>query len=208
MLETYLQGADVATLTPLLVERVDVDDLRAEVDRIRRELATLAQEEQAVTHGPFPLAEAVARLDRDLEQLATRWTPDVAGYFVPVMSTGAHRPRLVPDVATFRPGVPDLHVSAEVRTQHEFTSFLVAMFRKALRERCVEALKANVPPAEAIPTAARPQRLRAIAERRHTLELEEEAAICTAAERRITIGRRGDADPAIVLLTVLDGDGA
>ena len=74
---------------------------------------------------------------------------------------------------------------------------------RRLRDLWHAAIKANVPPAPPIPASEVPKRLRAIKARRHDCEVREEAAILTAADRGIAIDRRGDADPEIVLCTVL-----
>jgi chromosome segregation ATPase len=68
----YLERSDIATIRPIVVDRVRADSLASEVASIRANLAELAQEEQAVTHAPLPLSEALERLDQELRPSGRR----------------------------------------------------------------------------------------------------------------------------------------
>jgi hypothetical protein len=98
-------------------------------------------------------------------------------------------------------------VPSDVRTPRDFEAFFVVAFSKPIRELWTAAIKASVPAAKAIPSRDVPKRLAAIAERRRDLGVREEAAILTAAEQGIALDRRADADPTVVLCTVLTSDG-
>jgi len=201
----HLDRVDPGTIMRIIVSVMRAPDLADELHGIRATLDDLARDEEAARHAPLPLDEALAALDRDLEDVAAAWRPDGGAFFWRGREAmGRHRTRLVPEPAVFLPGNPDFGIAPEVKTERTFEAFFLVAFPK-VREMWREAVKASVPPAAPIPAADVPKRLAAIAERRHELAVREEAVILTAAARSMTLDRRGEADPGVVLRTLLEG---
>jgi hypothetical protein len=179
-------NADPSLLVPVVVERRGPKAPReaaVELERVRGAIATIAAELQALDAAPVPLAEAAARLDDYLDGLAQQWEPPVAIDF----AGAAYRP---PAPETYWPYRPIVLLAA------------LAPLRAALHARLTAAyatLPAAVATADRAPLRAR------LLDRRRQAELVEEGIVLEAELAGITIRRREDASPDVVLRAVLGG---
>jgi hypothetical protein len=175
---------DPALLVPVVVERRGPKPPReaaADLERVRGEIATIAAELQALDRAPVPLAEATARLDAYLDDLAQQWDPPVAIDF----AGAAYRP---PSPDTYWPYRPIVLLAA------------LAPLRAALHARLTAAY-ATLP--AAVATADRAGLRAQLLDRRRQAELVEEGIVLEAELAGITIQRREDASPDVVLRAVL-----
>jgi hypothetical protein len=169
---------------PIVVERRGPKtprDAAADLDRVRGDIATIAAELQALDAAPVPLTEAAARLDDYLDALAQQWDPPVAIDFAG---------------ATYRPPAPDTY------WPYKPIVLLAALppVRAALHAR-LKAAHATLP--AAVATADRAALRAQLLARRRAAELEEEGIVLEAELAGITIRRREDASPDLVLRAVL-----
>jgi hypothetical protein len=184
-----LRAGDPALLVPVAVERRGAKTPReaaGDLERVRRDIATIAAELQALDAAPVLLAEAAARLDDYLDGLAQQWDPPVAIDFA---GAAYHPP--APD--TYWPYRPIVLLAA------------LAPLRAALHAR-LKAAYATLP--AAVATMERPARRARLLDRRRQAELVEEGIVLEAALAGITIRRREDASPDVVLRAVLADAGA
>ena len=152
---------------------------------MRADIAQVTVEQRTLDAAPVPSDEAERRLDDYLSGLAAQWTPPVAIDFT--MGTD------------YRPPSPDDYAPHKVAVLLANLPPLRDVLRARLRS-AYERLPASVPSAE------RPAHAADLVNRRRQLELQEEQLILEAAESGMAIARRPDADPVVVLTTVLRAD--
>ncbi|TMJ93244.1 MAG: hypothetical protein E6G67_12985 [Actinobacteria bacterium] len=177
-------------------------NLLAELATVRAQLVACDQEREAIEHAPVPITEALARANREVDEVLAGWNPNAffRRYHLPQMPS---RPpsslRILPNLVDWRA------TPVEVFAVPDFERFLVALLEPAFRQFITDGTKAAAPAGEAIATADRAKRLAALAKKRRALEVEEEQIIMRAEIAGITgVYRRGDADPDIVLNTRLE----
>jgi hypothetical protein len=93
-------------------------------------------------------------------------------------------------------------LSPDTFAAYKLTPLLAALpaWREALHAR-LTASYAALP--ASVPSAGRPALAASLAERRRALEVQEESLILEAGAQRINLARRPDADPVVVLTTIL-----
>jgi len=192
----WLEGAELATLVPVVVKYEHLTDPRGEVEALRALLAALAEDAAAVERAPIPTAEALQRLDALARDVAAR-----------VEARRRERARAFLTLGGVR-GVGGLYGLVEGFAEH------ARELAEKMVERCEEdflaeqkawrnAVQAQTIPGEPVAATERPKRLAELARKRHDLEQREEALVLSAEAAGLDLDRRGDADPAIVLCTVL-----
>src|SRR5262249_19233394 len=135
---------------------------------------------QALDAAPVPLAEAAARLDDFLDRAARQWDP-VTAYFTAPSYTPPSLDDLLPyKLLTLLAALPEVRAAFHARLCSAY-----------------ERLPASVA------TAERPARAAELANRQRQLELQEEHLILEAEQAGHMIARRPDADPLVVLTSVL-----
>ena len=157
------------------------------IEEIRREIATLRAEREAVRGAPVPLDEARAALNKMLTTWAT------VG-----QARGVHVDHLIAQAMAGTPPTTDeLYRAASLGT---VLALLAPLLRQQLHdgiETCLTERYAQVK--AGLPAAARERRLAELDGEIATLERDEEESIQAAAEGGLAIDRRADASPAVVL---------
>jgi hypothetical protein len=176
-----LNQSDPTTLQPIIASiGTASSNLTVDLERIRSTLETLDREAKRLAVAPVPVDEALARLERWLDALTARYDPPVL-YFTP--------PHYEPPGHTeFTPYVPV-----------EMWAALPA-WRDVLKVR-LQGAYAQLP--ASVPSADRPALAASLAERRRKLEIEEETLVLAAVAQGVTLARRADADPVVVLCVLL-----
>ena len=148
---------------------------------VRHAIATLQSERRVIEAAPLPLAEALPVLDEAVGRVFA-----IHQYMQPadLLDAAAHgRPidlRALPD-------------------QHRLALLVTAM-AQVVREQFREALARHYETLQpGLPTPERQQRLREIDSQLGELEREEENMIAELADAGVSIDRRPDSDPAILL---------
>ena len=150
--------------------------------RVRAEIVKVAAELQALDAAPAPLTEAAARLHDFLDGAARQWDPAV-GCFTSPSYTAPSLDELLPyKLLTLLAALPEI--------------------RGAFHQR----LAATYPRLPAsVPTKDRAALRAQLFDRRRQLEMAEGQSVLEGAPAGVTIPRRGDASPDVVLLSVLSG---
>jgi hypothetical protein len=168
------------TMTAMDTDR-RLAELRAEIARVRDEIAALER-------APLTLAEATAQLHARIDALA------------------AEAP-LATLVAPFRvPGAPGATLLPAPESR-DFVPTVCALVGDVMKAELGEALAATYRTADGptpVPLAERAPRRQALRARLRVLEVEEERVILAAEAVGLAPLRREDADPDVVLTTMLD----
>ena len=172
-----------------------VADPRADLAAMREQVGALAQEADAIARAPVPKAEALARLDaaraRVAERVAERRARAIPAFFAPDATLDVGRFGVTDGFGTVGREIEQaIRDGAEERFLAD-----VADWRKAIEAHPVNG--------KAVASAERGKRLAAITRQRAALEQREEAIVLAAERDGLGLDRREDADPAIVVKTVL-----
>ena len=161
----------------------------------RAKIITLGEEAAQVEGGPVSLADALARLDEQrrkvVERVAARRADGVRGFF---------SPRGISDVA--RLGLAEGYGSVGRELEAAIEAAGDARFLADVGE-WRSAIKAAPIAGQPVPLAERVQRVAQLARDRTELERQEERVVMCAERDGLQLDRREDADPAIVVCTVL-----
>jgi len=164
-------------------------DVTAHIAELRVQRERLIAEREATERAPLTHNEAEAQLEQRIESLAGRVQFDVA----PLVS--------LPSVAPQR---RSLYRRADARVPLDAEELLAAVtahvWPERVRQQASKALAdfyASTP--AGLPMAQRTAKVEQISQRLGDVERDEETQIRTAEERGLTIDRRVDCDPAVVL---------
>lgn len=161
------------------------ETLRQAIDRVRTEIERVETEWRAVEQAPMPLAEVKAEIASSVDAIAAKGAPEIN--------------------ARAREGDPAgigrrirLDIVGGNKIGDGGASFFVWLMRDALVDRLC-CMVDNLDMAAAMTDAERDARFTVLADRRLSLERQEEALVTAAAEDGLRIDRRDDADPRAVL---------
>jgi hypothetical protein len=180
--QNLIRNTDATQLAPIMLPTAPPSwDVTTDLAHVRTQIEAVHVESAALNTAPVPAVEAAARLDDYLAGLAQQWAPPVAMDFTR---------------ADYRPPSPDDY------TPHRAIVLLAALpcVRAALHER-LQAAYERLP--ASVPSADRPARAADLATRQRQLELAEEQLILEAEQAGHLIARRPDADPRVVLTSLL-----
>jgi hypothetical protein len=188
-----LPRGKIEVLTTPLLERVGLGGKRTSsspreaIDAARREIETLTARIAEIEAAPYPLAEAVAKIEAAVDALATNGAPELDG----ILAGGNEIVwpsdiRLMGEGAISIPDVP---------------AFVAWLDPLALKRRLVGELEEAVgdDDKDAIPRADRLKMIGDVRERLLAVERIEEAAIGELEEAGVEFERRPNADPRAVL---------
>jgi len=167
-------------LAPVMRTPVSLEDIPADLERLRNAIADVEREQQAIAAAPVPFEEASGRLDAWLDQMASQYDPPVLSF------VGA---QYVP---------PGFDAFAPYRMVPLFAS--LPAWRAVLHDRLKQAYTAQ--PAS-VPSGERLVRSVELAKRRRELETEEELIVLQAERLQLHLDRRAQADPIVVATTLL-----
>lgn len=161
---------------------------RDQLEDIRRKIADGKAERDSVRRAPLSKPEALGQIDALIAGAANRFEADAA---FPYLARTCTNIGLVFEVA--------------LRGRDSMIYALAWLDPDRLRERMTQQLhkfwEQNPP---GLPSSERRQRIAALDAEILKLEAQEEAIIVAAAEHGIALGRRGDADPRVVIGTADD----
>jgi hypothetical protein len=167
-------------------KRASASSPREAIDAARREIEALTARIAEIESAPYPLAEAVAKIEAAVDALAVNGAPELDG----ILAGGREIVwpsdiRLMGEGAMSIPDVPAL---------------IAWLDPLALKRRLVGELEEAVgDDKNAIPRADRPKMIADVRERLLVIERIEEAAISELEETGIEFERRPEADPRAVL---------
>jgi hypothetical protein len=194
----YLENADPAAVVPVVVPYERLADPRAELATVREQLEALTLEASRVEHAPVPTAEAAARMRALLRRESEAWTANVGAFFA------ARGPQTLREVFSADLLPDQLAVGSQIsRGFYAHLQLLLALVGDELMNLYADAIGTHATNGEAVGSAERPRLLKALAEKRAECERREEQIILCAERDGLELMRRGEADPAIVLCTVL-----
>jgi hypothetical protein len=165
--------------------------------RLRAEIATIAEQEQAVRNAPYPSVEVIERGLAEIAAFANLGEPDVLSAIEEGGPIKWVNPDLVPRYFFVGQGG-----MAPVDAQQFGTAFLAFSAwrdRPQLEERFKATVLARADDANAIPAADRMNRIGALLADRLGLERAEESLVDLAADQGVEIYRRVDVIPEVVL---------
>jgi hypothetical protein len=177
--------ADPALLVPVLVERHGPKtprDAAADLERMRASISDVTAELRAVEQAPVPPDVCAARIDARFAELVAQWEPPATDFMARDYRPPGHD-QLVPyRVMAYFAQLPEI--------------------RAAFHAAAARAYARPGTPAP-VPVVEHAARLAALADKRRRAEVLEEQLVLEAAEAGMAIARRPDADPRVVLTTVL-----
>ena len=193
--QEWLAATPIDRVVVVVVPFTRVADPHGELVPIRERLRAIATETQAIEVAPVGREETLARLDaqrkRVAERVAARRAERVRGFF---------SPRGISDIA--RLGLTEGYGSVGREVE--------AAIEEAADERFLadvgewrSAIKAAPIAGQPVPLAERVPRVAQLARDRTELERQEERVVMCAERDGLQLDRREDADPAIVVCTVL-----
>jgi hypothetical protein len=180
-----LRAGDPALLVPVLVERRGAKPPReaaVDLEQVRASISALTAELRAVEQAPVPPDVCAGRIDALFDELAVQWEPPATDFMA-----RDYRP----------PGNDEL---LPYRLMAYFAQ--VPEIRAAYHAAAARAYARPGTPAP-VPVVEYAARLATLADRRRQAEVAEEQLVLEAAEAGLAIQRRPDADPVVVLTTVL-----
>jgi hypothetical protein len=180
--------ADGATAPP---PRVGSVPSVAELGAVREQIATAKRERAEVVSAPLPEAEALAKLDDELDRLAGQALEATTGVRGLVRDQPAR-------LALFSTDVGPATTPDALRT---IARLLVFVGRAPLRAALAEAVRAEIAACggPGLPAAQRTQQLAALDDQVLELELSEEQLVEQLEASGAGVARRPDADPRAVL---------
>ena len=152
-----------------------VHNLEAAVTRKREEVAAVQAEMEELRQQPLPASEALGRLQEYIERRAAEYRHDAA---IAALTSATARPRSLVTPDTLEP-------------------LLCWLLGDTLRDRLAAELEKT--DTGGVSTHERSAQAAELAERKFQLEAEEEQLIRQAEAAGLTIERRADADPRVVL---------
>jgi hypothetical protein len=173
----------------------------ARLDQIRSERASVLQSIAPLKRAFLPLPEAEARMRAYIDDVAAKWEPNVAPFardgdlsvgfeFLPKFS-----------MVTHPSGGGSL-----LQGQDRLHAFLCFAFGEPLRKALTARLRALLEGQKTVGANERACEIHTLGLRVLELEVDEERVILQAEGQGLTVDRRGDADPEVVLTTTLDVD--
>jgi hypothetical protein len=177
--------ADPSLLVPVLVERRGPKPPReaaVDLEAVRARISALTAELRAVEQAPVPPDVCAARIDARFAELVAQWEPPVSDFMA----------------RDYRPPGHDQLVPYRLMAYFALLPEIRAAYHAAA-ERAYSRPGTPAP----VPIVEYAARLATLADRRRQAEVVEEQLILEAAESGMAIARRPDADPVVVLTTVL-----
>jgi hypothetical protein len=188
------RGQKIEVLTPPLLERIGIGakrgptlEPREAIEAARREIEMLNDRVAKIEHAPFPLSEAVERVELAVDALAANGAPDLDGILA-----GGNEIGWPTDYRLLGEGGISIH---------DTPAFIAWLDPLALKRRVVSELEEahGDDEAAAIARADRPKMIADVRERLLAVERAEEAAITELEDTGIEFDRRESADPRAVL---------
>jgi hypothetical protein len=177
--------ADPALLVPVPVERHGPKtprDAAADLERVRVSISDVTAELRTVEQAPVPPDVCAARIEARFAELVAQWEPPVSDFMA----------------RDYRPPGNDQLIPYRLMAYFA----LVPEIRAAYHAAAERAYSRPGTPAP-VPVVEYGARLAMLADRRRQAEVAEEALLLEAAASGMAIARRPDADPLVVLTTVL-----
>jgi hypothetical protein len=182
--QDLLHRTDATALPPILLTRrrtpTTPTDVGADLAHLRDGIAEVVREREALARAPVSHVEAAARLDDFLDGAARQFDPATSYFTAPSYTA---------------PSLDDL-------LPYKLFVLLAALpeVRAAFHEKLAKAYEKQV---ASVPSKDRPARAADLASRLRQLELQEELLVLEAEQAGHVIQRRPDADPLVVLTSVL-----
>jgi hypothetical protein len=168
-------------------KRASASSPREAIDAARREIETLTTRVGEIESAPYPLAEAVAKIEAAVDALAMNGAPELDGILAGGNEIGwPSDMRLMGEGAISVPDVP---------------AFIAWLDPLALKRRLVGELEEaqGDDDKDAVPRADRPKMIADVRERLLAVERAEEAAVTELEDTGVEFERRPEADPRAVL---------
>jgi hypothetical protein len=180
-----LRTTDPALLVPVVVERRGPQAPREAADElevVRASISAVTAELRAVEQAPVPPEVTAERVDARFAELAADWEPPISAFMARNYRPPGHDELLPYRLMAFFALVPEIRAAYHAAAARAYA-------------------RPEAPSPVAIVAYA--STLGALADRRRQAEVLEEQLVLEAAARGMAIARRAEADPVVVLTTVL-----
>ena len=180
-----LRTSEPALLVPVVVARRGAKAPReaaVDIERVRASISAATAELRAVEIAPVPPDVCAARIDACFAELVAQWELPVSDFMARDFRAPGHDQLMPYKLMAFFALVPEIRAAYHAAAQRAYAR---------------PGTPAPVPIVQYAATLATP------ADRRRAAEVLEEQLVLEAAESGLAIQRRPDADPVVVLTTVL-----